>query len=41
MGDDFGFVLFGKSKKHSGPEQLFQLVMDSAGAIKKTMTTKG
>ena len=41
MGDDFGFVLFGKSNKHSGPTQLFQLVMDSAGAMKKTMTTKG
>jgi hypothetical protein len=41
MGDDFGFVLFGKSNKHSGPTQLFQLVMDSAGAVKKTMTTKG
>ena len=41
MGDDFGFVLFGKSKKHSGPTQLFQLVMDSAGAVKKTMTSKG
>jgi hypothetical protein len=41
MGDDFGFVLFGKSNKHSGPPQLFQLVMDSAGAMKKTMTTKG
>jgi len=41
MGEDFGFVLFGKSNKHSGPRQLFQLVMDSAGAMKKTMTTKG
>jgi hypothetical protein len=41
MGDDFGFVLFGKSNKHSGPKQLFQLVIDSAGAMKKTMTTKG
>ena len=41
MGEDFGFVLFGKSNKHSGPTQLFQLVMDSAGAVKKTITTKG
>ena len=41
MGDDFGFVLFGKSSKHSGPTQLFQLVMNSAGAVKKTMTSKG
>lgn len=40
-GEDFGFVLFGKSNKHSGPTQLFQLVMDSAGAMRKTMTTKG
>jgi len=41
MGEDFGFVLFGKSNKNSGPTQLFQLVMDRAGALKKTMTTKG
>jgi len=41
MGDDFGFVLFGKSNQHTGPAQLFQLVMDSAGAMKKIMTTKG
>ena len=41
MGEDFGFVLFGKSNKHSGPKQLFQLVIDSAGAIKKILTTKG
>ena len=41
MGDDFGFVLFGKSNKHSGSTQLFQLTMDSAGAMKKIMMTKG
>lgn len=41
MGEDLGFVLFGKSHKHSGPTQLFQLVMDGAGAMRKTMTTKG
>lgn len=41
IGEDSGFVLFGKSNKHSGNRQLFQLVIDSAGAMKKTMTTKG
>ena len=41
MGDDFGFVLIGESNKHSGPKQLFQMVMDSAGAVKKILTSKG
>lgn len=40
-GENFGFLLFGASNKHAGPKQLFQLVMDSAGAIQKTLTSKG
>jgi hypothetical protein len=41
IGDDFGFVLIGESNKHAGPKQLFQLVLDSAGAVKKILTSKG
>lgn len=40
-GEESGYVLFGSSNKNSGANQLFQLVMDSAGAIKKTLTSKG
>jgi hypothetical protein len=41
MGEDFGFLLFGNSEKNSGPNYLFQVVIDRSGTIKKTMTTKG
>ena len=41
IGDDIGYLLFGKSNKRSDAKQLFQLVTDSVGAVKNIITSKG
>ena len=41
INDDVFFRIAGKSKKHSNAAHQFMLVMDQAGQLTQTLTTKG